>query len=154
MTALELIRRVRGSGCRIRVEAHELIVESDREPPTEMLDELRRHKAEVIAFLTAPDRSSTPYTAAETGTAGITSAQLREWFVIQSRSLGGERILVVANPDAEEEARRAHPEMVVYMSWEVRTLLAKDTSPAFAQRFHRLKAMFDAVILPEPEMTA
>jgi hypothetical protein len=52
MNAHRLIEDVRAAGISIEVDGGDLIVEADRDPPPELVAELRAHKAEVIAFLT------------------------------------------------------------------------------------------------------
>lgn len=154
MTPREALNRLERSGCRLRVDAQDLVLESDREPPASLVDAIREHKAEIVALLRAGRSDNAHTVPGDAESDGLSSSRLREWFVVKSHILGGEQILIVANPDREQEARAAHPGLVVYMSWEVRTLLNKNTAPMLAARFHRLKALFDAVILPEPEATA
>jgi hypothetical protein len=50
MNAHRLIEDVRAAGCSIEVDGGDLIVEADRDPPPELVAELRAHKAELIAF--------------------------------------------------------------------------------------------------------
>src|SRR5258708_7686244 len=59
MIAHRLIEDARAAGFSIEVEGGDLIVEADRDPPAELLAELRQHKAEVIAFLRPPPRETT-----------------------------------------------------------------------------------------------
>src|SRR5260370_10125625 len=53
MNAHRLIEDVRAAGFSIEVDGGDLIVEADRDPPSELVAELRAHKAELIAFLTS-----------------------------------------------------------------------------------------------------
>jgi hypothetical protein len=54
MNAQGLIADARTAGFSIEVDGADLVIEADRDPPPELLAELRRHKAELIAFLTPP----------------------------------------------------------------------------------------------------
>src|SRR5258707_9704332 len=54
MIAQRLIEDARAAGFSIEVDGGDLIVEADRNPPAELLIELREHKAELIAFLIPP----------------------------------------------------------------------------------------------------
>jgi hypothetical protein len=54
MIAQRLIEDARAAGLSMEVEGGDLIVEADRDPPPELLAELRQHKAELIAFLIPP----------------------------------------------------------------------------------------------------
>lgn len=51
MIAQRLIEDARAFGLSIEVDGADLIIEADRDPPDELITELRVHKAEVIAFL-------------------------------------------------------------------------------------------------------
>ena len=58
MIAQRLIEDARAAGLSMEVDGSDLIVEADRDPPAELLAELRQHKAEVIAFLRPPPRET------------------------------------------------------------------------------------------------
>src|SRR5438477_10504152 len=60
MIAQRLIEDARAAGLSIEVEGADLIVEADCEMPPDLIAELRRHKAELIAVLVPPSRASTP----------------------------------------------------------------------------------------------
>jgi hypothetical protein len=60
MIAQRLIEDARAAGLSMEVEGGDLIVEADRDPPPELLAELRQHKAELIAFLVPPPPASAP----------------------------------------------------------------------------------------------
>jgi hypothetical protein len=67
MNAHRLIEDARAAGLSFEVVGEDLIVETDRDPPPELLAELRQHKAALIAFL-APPRAE-PIQAAHTSAA-------------------------------------------------------------------------------------
>jgi hypothetical protein len=75
--------------------------------------------------------------------------QLRKWFVLRSSVLGGECVLVVSDEAYLDEARTAHPDLVVYFPYEVKELLRQGATPAFSSRIHMIKRMFDGVIVPQ-----
>jgi hypothetical protein len=58
MIAQRLIEDARAAGLSMEVDGSDLIVEADRDPPADLLAELRQHKAEVIAFLRPPSRET------------------------------------------------------------------------------------------------
>jgi len=51
MSAARLLETARAAGLSIEIDGGDLIVEADRDPPAELLNELRQHKAELIAVL-------------------------------------------------------------------------------------------------------
>jgi hypothetical protein len=51
MIAHKLIENARAAGCSIEIEGGDLVVEADCDPPADLIASLRRHKAELIAFL-------------------------------------------------------------------------------------------------------
>jgi hypothetical protein len=51
MIAHRLVEDAKAVGLSIEVDGGDLIVEADRDPPGELIAQLRAHKAEVIAFL-------------------------------------------------------------------------------------------------------
>jgi hypothetical protein len=61
MIALRLIENASAAGCSIEVEDGDLVVESDRDPPAELIASLRRHKAELIAALLPRDIDPDPH---------------------------------------------------------------------------------------------
>ena len=52
MNASRLIEAARAAGLSLELVGEQIMVETDRDPPPELLAELRQHKAELIAFLT------------------------------------------------------------------------------------------------------
>ena len=147
MTALEVLAAARTQGIRLRVEGSDLVLSSDREPEATLLFEIERKKTEIVALL-----SELPEDSHLRGDLQVLDAdRLRRWFVVATEGLKDERILLIANPRLEDEARAAHPDLVLYMPWEVKSLLTRGTSPAFAARIHLVKKMFDGVIMPNEE---
>jgi hypothetical protein len=67
MNAALLLETARAAGLSFEVVGEDIIVETDRDPPPELIAELRQHKAELIAFLTPP--RAEPIQAAHTSTA-------------------------------------------------------------------------------------
>ena len=59
MNAQLLIENARAAGLSFEIVGADLFVETTRDPPPELLAELRQHKAELIAFLT-PQHGGTP----------------------------------------------------------------------------------------------
>ncbi len=55
MSAAAALQMAQEHGVRLGVDGPDLILGADREPPPEVLDSLRRHKAEIIALLTEPE---------------------------------------------------------------------------------------------------
>ncbi len=53
MSAVEALRLARESGVRLGVAGADLILDADREPAPRVLEALRRHKAGIVALLTA-----------------------------------------------------------------------------------------------------
>jgi len=51
MRAIDVIRMAQQCGVRIGVEGDDLILDADREPAPQVLDAIRRHKANVVALL-------------------------------------------------------------------------------------------------------
>ncbi len=54
MSAAETIRTAEASGIRLGVEGTDLILDADLEPPVDMVNAIRRHKAEIIELLAPP----------------------------------------------------------------------------------------------------
>ncbi len=54
MNAAKAIRLAEASGIRIGVEGTHLILDADLEPPVDVVNAIRRHKAEIIELLTIP----------------------------------------------------------------------------------------------------
>ena len=55
MSAETALRRAHEHGVRLGVDGSDLILEATREPPSEVMDNLRRHKAEIVALLTTSE---------------------------------------------------------------------------------------------------
>ena len=53
MTAVEAVRIARNAGVKIAVDGNDLVLDAEQEPSAEVLNALRRHKAEIRALLTA-----------------------------------------------------------------------------------------------------
>src|SRR5690349_8308432 len=60
MIAQRLIEDARAAGLSFEVEGGDLIVEADRDPPPDLLAELRQHKAELLVALVPPVPASVP----------------------------------------------------------------------------------------------
>ena len=58
--AARLFETARAAGLSIEVDGADLVIETDRAIPPDLLDDLRQHKAELIAVLVPPSRASTP----------------------------------------------------------------------------------------------
>ncbi len=54
MSAAESIRTAEASGIRLGVEGVDLILDADLEPPVDVVNAIRRHKAEIIELLAPP----------------------------------------------------------------------------------------------------
>ena len=59
MSAAETIRTAEASGIRLGVEGVDLILDADLEPPVDVVNAIRRHKAEIIELLAPPGDRST-----------------------------------------------------------------------------------------------
>ena len=55
MSAIEALRMARENGVRLSIEDTDLILDADREPASRVLETLRRHKAGIVALLTAAE---------------------------------------------------------------------------------------------------
>ena len=55
MSAIEALRMARENGVRLGVAGADLILDADREPAPGVLETIRRHKAGIVALLTAPE---------------------------------------------------------------------------------------------------
>ena len=55
MSAAAAIRAAQDGGVRISVSGSDLTLNADSEPPAEVLETIRQHKAEIVAFLTLAD---------------------------------------------------------------------------------------------------
>jgi hypothetical protein len=55
MSAVETLRLAEENGVRLGVAGSDLILDADREPAPRVLEALRRHKAGIVALLTAPE---------------------------------------------------------------------------------------------------
>ena len=55
MSAVEVLRLARENGVRLGVEGADLILDADREPAPRVLEAIRRHKAGIVALLTAAE---------------------------------------------------------------------------------------------------
>jgi len=97
------------------------------------------------------ERGSSRIPVDKSGEGNLDPKQIRKWVVVESRALGGERVLVIVDREFEEEARATHPDLVVYLGSEARALFDKGaTPPMTARRIHKIKKVFDGVIVPEP----
>ena len=52
MSAMEAIRLARESGIRLGVSGQNLTLDAARKPPAQVVDSIRRHKADIVALLT------------------------------------------------------------------------------------------------------
>ncbi len=59
MSAIEALRLARENGVRLGVAGADLILDADREPAPRVLEAIRRHKAGIVALLTAADGDRT-----------------------------------------------------------------------------------------------
>ncbi len=59
MSATETIRMTEASGIRLGVEGADLILDADREAAPRVLEAIRRHRAGIVALLTAADGDRT-----------------------------------------------------------------------------------------------
>ncbi len=59
MSATETIRMTEASGIRFGVEGADLILDADREAAPRVLEAIRRHRAGIVALLTAADGDRT-----------------------------------------------------------------------------------------------
>ncbi len=96
MSAVEALRLARESGVRLGVAGADLILDADREPAPEVLKVLRRHKAGIVALLTAVEGDCTAedwrtFFEERAGTAEFDSGQTRaeaeaiafEWCILE-----------------------------------------------------------------------
>ena len=96
MSAVEALRLARESGVRLGVAGADLILDADREPAPEVLKALRRHKAGIVALLTAVEGDCTAedwrtFFDERAGTAEFDSGQTRaeaeaiafEWCILE-----------------------------------------------------------------------
>src|SRR5436190_20535195 len=75
MIAHRLIEDARAAGLSIEVEGGDLIVEADRDPPAELLAELRQHKAELISVLATPPHGAVPLSPAASAVSAVDLAE-------------------------------------------------------------------------------
>ena len=54
MSVAETIRAAEASGIRLRAEGTDLVLDADLEPPVDVVNAIRRHKAEIIELLAPP----------------------------------------------------------------------------------------------------
>ncbi len=54
MSAVEALRLAEENGVRLGVAGADLILDADREPAPRVLEAIRRHKAGIVALLSAP----------------------------------------------------------------------------------------------------
>lgn len=54
MSVAETIRVAEASGIRLRAEGTDLVLDADLEPPVDVVNAIRRHKAEIIELLAPP----------------------------------------------------------------------------------------------------
>ncbi len=59
MSAVEALRLARENGVRLGIAGTDLILDADREPAPRVLEALRRHKAGIVALLTAAEGDCT-----------------------------------------------------------------------------------------------
>lgn len=81
MSAAETLAAAQAAGVRLGLDGVDLLLESDREPPPELLVALRRDKPEILALLRTRDCSevSPPEAAIQSPNVyGLTMAELRE----------------------------------------------------------------------------
>ena len=55
MSAVEALRMAEENGVRLDVAGADLILDAEREPASQVLEAIRRHKADIVALLTAAD---------------------------------------------------------------------------------------------------
>jgi hypothetical protein len=53
MTAVEAVRAARDAGVKITIDGNDLVLEAGQEPSAEVLNALKRHKAEILVLLSA-----------------------------------------------------------------------------------------------------
>lgn len=58
MSAAQVLRLAQANGVRFSIDGSDLILDADQEPPTTVLDSIRRHKAEIVALLTTAGTSA------------------------------------------------------------------------------------------------
>ncbi len=70
------------------------------------------------------------------------------WEILESDLLNGERILLLFDKQFLALARKEHPDLVVYFPPEIAVLNVLKDSPEDILKFHLVKRMFKAWILP------
>jgi hypothetical protein len=73
------------------------------------------------------------------------------WYVIESRVLDGEKILLVTEKKYLKEARKEHPDKVIYFPPEIRELAKHEGSVWFkdmVKKVHMAKKEFKGWIVP------
>ena len=81
MSAAQTLAAAHAAGVRLGLDGADLLIESDREPPPQLLDALRRDKPEILALLRTRDTGevSPPATATQSPNLhGLTLAELEE----------------------------------------------------------------------------
>lgn len=81
MSAAETLVAAQAAGVQVRLDGPDLLIESDREPAPQLLDALRRDKAEILVLLNADDHGEIPAPATTTEAQnlhGLTQAQLEQ----------------------------------------------------------------------------
>ena len=74
MNAAKAMRLAAASGIRIGVEGSHLILDADLEPPVDVVDAIRTHKAEIIELLGVSGDEWTPWSRAPTAAGGDAAA--------------------------------------------------------------------------------
>jgi hypothetical protein len=70
------------------------------------------------------------------------AAEPYRWLVIESDLLAGEAIVYLRDEKWTEDARAAHPDLVIYAPSEVDSLFAHRENPEFIKAAHRIKKKF------------
>ena len=81
MNAAETLAAAQAAGVRLGVDGTDLLIESEREPPSHLLDALRRDKPEILALLRTQDTielTSPAMTTQSPNLHGLTLAELEE----------------------------------------------------------------------------
>lgn len=70
------------------------------------------------------------------------------WYVIESRLLDGEKILLVTEKKYLKEARKEHPDKVIYFPPEIRELYKFKDQKEYIKQIHLAKKEFKGWIVP------
>jgi len=70
------------------------------------------------------------------------------WYVIESRLLDGEQILLVTKKKYLKQARKEHPDKVIYFPPEIHELYKHKDQKEFIKKVHLAKKEFKGWIVP------